>query len=110
MDKFKLLDLFCGTKSVAKVAESLGYEICTFDIDSKCEPDICADILEFDYKAAFVPGQFDVIWCSPPCDTFSVARRSNIGRMVTTLAPQDRVKNARLQAEVTILATLICLL
>ena len=82
MERLRLLDLFCGTKSVARVAEDLGYEICTLDMDSKCEPDICADILEFDYECAFVPGQFDVVWCSVPCDTFSVARRSNIGRMV----------------------------
>jgi len=82
MDKPRLLDLFCGTKSVARVAEDLGYEICTLDIDYRCKPDICADILEFDYESAFVPGYFDVVWASCPCETFSAARRSNIGRMV----------------------------
>ena len=80
--KCKLLDLFTGTGSVARVAEDLGFEVHTLDIDPKCKPDICADILEFDYKAAFVPGYFDIIWASPPCDTFSTARRSNIGRTV----------------------------
>ena len=78
----RLLDLFTGTGSVARVAEELGYEVHTIDIDLKCKPDICADILEFDYKAAFVPGYFDVVWASCPCETFSAARRSNIGRMV----------------------------
>lgn len=82
MDKPRLLDMFTGTGSVAKVAEELGYEVHTLDIDPKCKPDICADILEFDYESAFVPGYFDVVFASPPCDTFSAARRSNIGRKV----------------------------
>ena len=45
----KLLDLFTGTGSVAKVARDLGYEVTTLDIDARCNPDICADVLEFDY-------------------------------------------------------------
>jgi hypothetical protein len=80
--KPKLLDLFTGTGSVARVAESLGYEVHTFDIDRRCKPDICADILEFPYKDVFVPGQFDVVWASCPCETFSCARKCNIGRRV----------------------------
>ena len=49
----RLLDLFTGTGSVARVAEELGYEVHTLDIDRRCKPDICADILEFDYEKAF---------------------------------------------------------
>lgn len=82
MDRPRLLDMFTGTGSVARAAEELGFEVHTLDIDPKCEPDICADILEFDYEAAFAPGYFDIIWASPPCETFSAARRSNIGRQV----------------------------
>lgn len=78
----RLLDMFTGTGSVARVAEDLGYEVHTLDVDSRCKPDICADILEFDYESAFVPGYFDVVFASPPCETFSCARRSNIGRKV----------------------------
>lgn len=73
----KLLDLFTGTGSVAKVARDLGYEVTTLDIDARAKPDICADILTFDYSTL---GHFDVIWASPPCNTFSHARKSNIGR------------------------------
>ena len=51
----------------------------SLDINEKCEPDICADILEFDYTQ-YAPGSFDVIWASPPCDKFSKACFSNIGR------------------------------
>lgn len=81
MDRPRLLDLFTGTGSVARVAEELGYEVHTLDIDPKCKPNVCADILEFDYTI-WTPGYFNVIWASPPCNTFSVARKSNIGRRV----------------------------
>ena len=66
----KLLDLFTGTGSIAKVARELGFEATTLDIDPKCNPDICADITEFDYQSQFEAGEFDVIWASPPCETF----------------------------------------
>jgi hypothetical protein len=78
----KLLDLFTGTGSIAKVARELGYEVVSLDIDPKCNPDICADITEFDYQSQFEPGDFDIVWASPPCETFSCARKCNIGRRV----------------------------
>lgn len=78
----KLLDLFTGTGSIAKVARELGFEVTTLDIDPRCNPDICADVITFDYQCHFEPGSFDVIWSSPPCQTFSCARKCNIGRKV----------------------------
>lgn len=78
----KLLDLFTGTGSIAKVARELGFEVTTLDIDPKCNPDICADITEFDYQSQFEGGEFQVIWASVPCETFSCARKCNIGRNV----------------------------
>jgi hypothetical protein len=80
MAKPKLLDLFTGTGSVSRAAEELGYDVRTLDIDAKCHPDICADILDFAYRDAFTPGEFDVVWSSPPCQTFSCARWTNVGR------------------------------
>jgi len=81
MSKPRLLDLFTGSGSVAKVAKELGYEVVTLDIDPRCKPTIVADVLYWDYRV-FAPNHFDVIWCSIPCETFSAARRSNIGRKV----------------------------
>ena len=80
--QMKLLDLFSGGKSVARIAETLGYEVTTLDIDKNTNPTVCANVLDFNYKSHFEPGDFNVVWASPPCDTFTAARRSNIGRMV----------------------------
>ena len=77
----RLLDLFTGTGSVRVVAEALGYEVTSLDIDPRCNPDFVADITLFDYTV-WSPGEFDVVWTSPPCLYFSAARRSNLGRMV----------------------------
>lgn len=65
-----LLELFCGTKSVGKVASENGYEVISVDINPKCNPDVCIDIMRFDFKQ-YVPFTFDIIWASPPCNTFS---------------------------------------
>jgi hypothetical protein len=76
----RLLDLFSGTHSVASVARDLGYEVVTLDLAGS---DINIDILLWDYTV-YAPGHWDVIWASPPCNTFSVAKQSNIGRFGVT--------------------------
>jgi hypothetical protein len=68
----KLLELFCGTKSVSKIFLKNGWDVKTLDFDPQFNPDFCVDILKFE-----IFDKFDVIWASPPCTTFSVA---SIGR------------------------------
>jgi site-specific DNA-cytosine methylase len=68
-----LLELFKGTGSVGKVAKKMGMTVMAVDVLAKYQPDITADILEWDYKkfhkeSGFVP---DLLWASPPCNTFS---------------------------------------
>ena len=72
----KLLELFSGTKSVGKVAEQLGYEVISLDLK---DADINCNILDWDYTP-YPTGYFDVIWASPPCDTFSILRKCWTGR------------------------------
>lgn len=70
----KILELFCGTKSISKVFKKAGHETFTVDNDSQHKPDLCIDILKF--KIQNLPKEWrtpDVIWASPPCQTFSVA-------------------------------------
>lgn len=67
----RLLELFCGTKSVGKVFRAAGYEVCSVDLDPQHSPDIVADVLKLGHGD--LPWRPDVIWASPPCTTFSVA-------------------------------------
>ena len=67
----KVLELFAGSRSIGKVAESRGHETFSSDyVDFEGVEYVC-DILDFNVsKVPFIP---DVIWASPPCTYFSVA-------------------------------------
>lgn len=75
----KLLELFCGTKSVSKVFNKFNFKTYSIDIMKKYEPTEIINILDFNYKK-FKPGYFHVIWASPPCTEYSIAK---------TRAPRD---------------------
>ena len=53
----RLLELFCGTKSVGRAFEAAGWEVVSLDIVSKFEPTILRDIRSWDYTT--FPGHFD---------------------------------------------------
>ena len=69
----RLLELFRGTKSVGKVAEAMGWEVVSVDINPLFDPTIVTDILNWDYTV-FKPSFFDLAHASPPCTMFSIAR------------------------------------
>ena len=69
----RALELFCGTKSVGKVLREHGWEVTSVDIAAKFEPTFCADVLDWDYTAAFSPGEYDYVHLSPPCQQYSSA-------------------------------------
>ena len=69
----RILELFSGTGSVGKVFKDRGHEVLSVDIDRKTGADEISDILEWDYLR-FEPRHFDVVWASPPCTHYSIAR------------------------------------
>ena len=75
----RLLEIFCGTKSMGKVFEKNGWEVISIDIEKKWKPTICIDVLEWDYKS-FDKNYFDHIHFSPPCIYMSQVQQSWYGR------------------------------
>lgn len=75
----KVLDLFCGTKSIANAFAQRGHEVFTVDWEKDFNPTLCADIgtLTAERIKELCGGVPDVIWASPDCTTFSIAAISH---------------------------------
>lgn len=71
----RLLELFSGTGSVGRVFKRYfeDIEIVSLDIHPKYNPTHSTDVLRWDYKQ-YEPGYFDVVWASPPCTEYSIAK------------------------------------
>ena len=71
----KVLDLFCGTKSIANVFEERGHEVYTVDWDKRFSPSLCIDIstLTAEDIINLCGGKPDIVWSSPDCTTYSIA-------------------------------------
>lgn len=66
----KLLELFCGTKSIGKEFEKVGFKVISLDFDAQFNATFTRDILTV--PDDFFSG-FDAVWASPPCNAFTVA-------------------------------------
>lgn len=69
--ELKLLELFCGFKSISKEAEKAGIITFTSDVNKRFKPDYLVNIFNFDINK--IPFHPNIIWASPPCTCFSVA-------------------------------------
>lgn len=73
----KIIEFFCGTKSFSDIAKLYGHEVFTIDFNPKFKPDLVCDMLYFNIR--LLPKEWrkpDMIWCSPPCETFSLSGNS----------------------------------
>jgi hypothetical protein len=70
-DCLEILELFAGTKSIGKVAESRGHKVFSVDVVPEFDCSLTKNIL--DVATDDIPFVPDVIWASPPCTYFSVA-------------------------------------
>jgi hypothetical protein len=70
-----MLDLFCGTKSMAKAFERAGWETYTVDWEEKFEPTLCCDVntLTVEKIIELCGGIPDFVHMSPDCTSYSVA-------------------------------------
>jgi site-specific DNA-cytosine methylase len=70
-----MLDLFCGTKSMAKAFERAGWETYTVDWSEEFEPTLCCDVntLTVDKIIELCGGVPDFVHMSPDCTSYSVA-------------------------------------
>jgi len=78
----KVLELFSGTGSVGKVCKEKGWEVISLDLKNA---DINIDILKWNYKI-YEPETFDIIWASPPCNSFSILQYAR-------LSEEERIDN-----------------
>ena len=68
----RILDIFCGTKSVKKICTERNWEYTGLDIEEKYNPEICIDFLSWDYTK-YNKNYWDAIWFSPDCACYSMA-------------------------------------
>ena len=67
-----LLELFSGTGSIGRAFRARGWNVVSVDIDETTNPTIQKDVLELSPED--LPDRVDLIWASPPCTHYSVAR------------------------------------
>lgn len=67
----RILELFAGSQTFTRTARDMGLEVFSSDYDPSFGTDYAVDIMEFDVDR--LPWRPDVVWASPPCESFSVA-------------------------------------
>ena len=77
-----------------RALEARGWEVIAVDMEAKFQPDVVANILDWDFRRQF-PRQkykFDIIAASPPCTEYSSAMTRRPRRMLEADALVERAK------------------
>tara|TARA_R110000765_G_C18770324_1_gene590039 strand:- start:22 stop:858 length:837 start_codon:yes stop_codon:yes gene_type:complete len=107
----KLLELFSGTHSIGIQAEKLNFEVVSLDRDLEAKSKlynytskhhIKEDILTWDYKKDFNPGDFKIITASPACVYWSQLRNCWINRKSKAIHPTDIITKEILEEEINL--------
>jgi len=69
--KLQLLELFAGSRSVGKIAESFGINVFSVDWDKFDGIDLSIDIGNL--KKDDIPFTPNIVWASPDCTTYTIA-------------------------------------
>ena len=75
MTTLRILDLYAGLGGWSAPARERGHDVVRVELDERLEAEVHADILTL--TPADLPGPWDLILASPPCEGFSVM---NIGK------------------------------
>ena len=92
----RLLELFCGTKSIGREFEAGGWDVTSVDLEPTFQPDICCNVLDLTPEMIGEAAP-DLIWASPPCTHYSMAR-------TTAKTPRDLEGSDKLVQKVLDLA------
>ena len=90
----KILELFKGSGSITKYYEGTDNEVISLDFEKKYEPDICCDIMDWNYKE-YPVGYFDIIWASPECKVYSSMNIMNIGENQRYKTKEDLINKQK---------------
>lgn len=110
MQKPLLIELFAGSRSVGKIAEQMGWDVWSTDIEPFPGIDHVSDFLNVSYTDMPVwNGRKIVVWASPPCTAFSIASVSHHWEKTPGGALVPKSEGARLGRELSMRTMNLCL-